>query len=153
MRKSIDRKSPIIINALKKAPIYKKQGVVNAKLAIDGEGLRTVMANGIYETFNVAKEGDWIITNQSGEQYIVSGNKFKNRYETTHEEGVFAAKGHCRAIANPFKVPISILASWGEEQNGDENCMIADTCDEKGNQDFEPYIIAAQAFLETYKLI
>ena len=38
------------------------------------------------------------------------------------------------------------MAFWGSPQFGDENCMIADTCDETGNVTGEPYIIDSEAF-------
>ena len=57
---------------------------------------------------------------------------------------VSTATGHIRAIKNPFGSPIAIIASWGEPQYGDENCMIADICDGEGNSMAgEPYIIDA----------
>ncbi|QQS22706.1 hypothetical protein IPM19_03690 [bacterium] len=79
--------------------------------------------------------------------------KFLSRYEPSDEEGVYNAKGYCRAIPNPFNEPIEIMASWGAPQMGDENCMLADTCDADGNTDGEPYIIEAKAFAETYKVL
>ena len=92
------------------------------------------------------------MTNPSGEQYIISEQKFFSRYEATETEGVYSAKGFCRAIKNPFGEPIEIMASWGSPQTGDENCMIADTCDENGaNMGGEPYLIDGAAFAKTYK--
>ena len=71
------------------------------------------------------------------------------RYEADPEggEGSYRAKGFCRAIKNPFGKPIEIMASWGSPQTGDENCLIADTCDSAGKMDGEPYIIEAAAFV------
>lgn len=147
---TVDRKAPEIATALLAAPLFKKQGQVSARPAVTGEEIVTVLADGTLETRNTAKEGDWIVTNPSGEQYIIPGKKFSFRYEATGESGVYAAKGHCRAIRNPFGEPIEIMASWGELQTGGEECMIADVCDANGNADGEPYIIDAQAFAETY---
>lgn len=148
----VERKSPEIMSALAEAPLFKKQGHVEARLATLGEEITTILESGAKETVNTANEGDWIVTNPSGEQYIISGKKFLNRYEETDKEGVYQAKGFCRAIKNPFGEPIEIMASWGSPQTGDEDCMIADTCDEKGsNMGGEPYLIDAVAFAETYK--
>lgn len=130
--KEIDRKSPEIMGALAGANVFKKQGQVLAHRAKAGEQITTTLASGSKETVNTANEGDWIVTNPSGEQYIISQEKFKSRYEATGEDGVYGAKGHCRAIVNPFGEPIEIMASWGEPQTGDERCMIADTCDGNG---------------------
>lgn len=149
----IDRKSPEILKALAIAPVFKKQGRVTARLATAGEEITTTLKDGSKETVNKAAEGDWIVTNPSGEQYIISGKKFLSRYEATSEPNVYSAKGYCRAIKNPFIIPITIWASWGAPQNGNEHCMIADTCDAKGKADGEPYLIDADAFADTYKQI
>ena len=149
----VDRKAQEIMSALAEAPIYKKQGRVQARPAVPGETSTTVLASGAKETVNTAKDGDWIMTNPSGEQYIISGEKFFDRYEATAEEGVYSAKGYCRAIKNPFGEPIEIMASWGEPQTGDANCMLADICDAEGKLDGEPYIIEATVFAETYKQV
>lgn len=147
-----DRKSPEIMTALAIAQVFKKQGQVQARPAVAGEKIATVLASGTTETNNTAKEGDWVMTNPSGEQYIIAEAKFLGRYEATETSGAYQAKGYCRAIKNPFGHPIEIMASWGEPQMGDENCMIADICDADGNNmGGEPYIIEANAFAETYK--
>ncbi len=151
MFEKIDRKSPEIITALVKAPIFKKQGLVQARPATEGEVIVTKLASGAEETTNTAKVDDWIMTNPSGEQYIISKEKFFNRYESTDTDKTYQAKGYCRAIKNPFNKPIEIMASWGSPQTGDENCMIADTCDVDGtNMGGEPYLIESKAFAETY---
>ena len=148
----VDRKDGAIMEAIVKAPVFNKQGKVNARLAIKGEKVTTSLANGNKETDNTAKAGDYVVTNPSGEQYIIAGQTFIKRYESTDEAGVYQAKGSCRAIRNPFGQPIEIMASWGEPQTGDENCMIADTCDKNGeNMGGEPYLIDSNAFVETYK--
>ena len=127
--------------------------MVRARIAVDGEKIETILASGAKETVNIAKKGDWIMTNPGGERYIISETKFFNRYEPTEKDGVYQAKGYCRAIKNPFGKPIEIMASWGEKQNGDENCLFADICDLNGeNMGGEPYIIEAKAFEETYKV-
>ena len=146
----VDRKSPEIMEALAKAPVYKKQGHVKARQATPGEAITTTLKDGTQETTNTAKEGDWIITNPSGEKYIISKAKFFSRYEATDTEGVYAAKGYCRAVRNPFGVPIEIMASWGSPQTGDGQCLIADTCDASGVCNGEPYLIDGNAFAETY---
>ncbi len=71
MVQEVDRKSPDILAALAKAPVYRKQGQVNARLAETGEKIATMLASGAKETDNTANEGDWIVTNPSGEQYIM----------------------------------------------------------------------------------
>lgn len=147
----VDRKSPEILTALASATIFKKQGQVNARPAVAGEMITTTLANGAKETNNTANEGDWIVTNPSGEQYIVSSAKFESRYEPTSVEGVYAARGYCRAILNPFDEDIEIMASWGSQQTGNEDCFIADVCDADGVMDNEPYLIDGNVFEQTYR--
>jgi len=152
MFEKIDRKAPEIMEALANAQVFKKQGQVNARPAVVGEGITTTLESGAKETENTAQEGDWIMTNPSGEQYIISEKKFFGRYEATSEDGVYKAKGSCRAVVNPFGKPIEIMASWGSPQTGGADCMIAETCDEDGsNMGGEPYLIDADAFAKTYK--
>jgi len=149
----VERKSSEIMNALAEAPVYKKQGRVEARPATPGEEITTTLEGGAKETVNKAGEGDWIVTNPGGEQYIISEKKFLGRYEATDEEGAYAAKGYCRAAQNPFGKSIEIMASWGSPQTGDERCLIADTCDANGKVDGEPYLIDADAFAKTYKQV
>lgn len=150
MPRSVDRKSPEILAVLGSALIYKKSGRVNARRAVAGEVIETVLGSGLKETKNTAAEGDWVLTNLGGEQHIIKDNKFQSRYEPTAEEGVYAAKGYVSAMQNPFGEPIEIMAQWGELQVGDQNCMIVDVCDAGGNRDNEPYIIGADEFAATY---
>ena len=149
----IDRKRGDLVSLIELSPIFKKQGTVNARIANAGEKIATVLSSGATETENTAKDGDYIVTNPSGEQYIISGEKFTARYKSTDDYGVFEAKGYCRAVQNPFGNDIEILASWGEPQFGDQNCWVADTCNENGECDGEPYLIENQAFQETYKMV
>jgi hypothetical protein len=146
----INRKSADILAALATAPVFKKQGTVKARPAAEGEQIVTVLASGHQETTNAAKAGDWIVTNPNGEQYIIGSEKFNSRYEMTAENGVYAARGFCRAIRNPFGYPIEIMANWGSPQTGDDHCLIADTCNAAGELSGEPYLIEAAAFAKTY---
>ncbi len=149
----VDINSPEIMEKLDRAPVYKKNVRVKARRAMPGEEIRTILKDGSEETVNVAREGDWVVTNPDEESYVVSGEKFFARYEATGNKGVYAAKGYCRAIPNPFKKPIEIMAPWGSPQRGDENCFIADTCDPDGNREGKPYIIDGHAFRETYRKV
>ena len=150
MHKQIDRKAPHILRALSTARIFKKQGRVEARQAAATESVTTTLASGKEETVNSANPGDFIVTNPSGERYVISAEKFAARYEATSEPGVYDAKGYCRAISNPFVQPIEIQASWGSPQQGDDDCLIADTCDATGKLSGEPYLIERQAFKDTY---
>jgi hypothetical protein len=153
--KVIDRHALEIMEGLANAPVYKKQGEVRAQIAKGGEGIVTKLADGTVETKNTAKAGDAIITNPGGEQYIIDGNIFVKKYQPKiGEEGVFIAKGYCKAIDNPFNSVITIMASWGERQNGAADCKLADTYDPETEMTAgEPYIIARAEFEQTYKKV
>lgn len=126
----IDRHDPIIMEGLEKAPVYRKQGEVRATIAQGNEVVVTKLADGTTETSNTAKPGDAIVTNPGGEQYIIGAEKFSKRYEPKEgDEGVFFATGYCKAIDNPWRQSITMLASWGEMQNGQPDCKIADAYD------------------------
>lgn len=149
--KEVSRHDPLIMKGLEQAPVYKKKGTVRAQIAKGGEKIETILADGTKETVNTAEEGDAIITNPGGEKYIVKAETFNKRYAPSQEEGVYEAKGYCKAIPNPFKEDVKIEASWGEIQTGDSECMFADTYDpETGTLGGEPYIIEKYAFEETY---
>jgi hypothetical protein len=151
--KEIDRHDEKLLQGLQEAPVYKKQGEVRAQIAAGGEEVVTTLADGSVETKNKAEQGDAIITNPGGEQYVIKADKFVKRYEAkAGEEGVYSAKGYCRAIDNPYGEPITMMASWGEMQNGQIDCKIADTYDLETQQvGGEPYIIGRAEFNDTYK--
>ncbi|HLJ89374.1 MAG TPA: PGDYG domain-containing protein [Candidatus Angelobacter sp.] len=141
------------MTALQDAPIFRKHGKVKARAAVAGERITTTLKDGTQETGNTAKEGDYVVTDLSGEQYILPPRKFLERYEPSEAEGVYRAIGYCRAIRNPFGQPIEIIASWGSPQIGDQNCFLADTCDESGKVQGEPYLIDAHAFSQAYRRV
>ncbi len=143
-----------IMQKLSTAPVYRKQGTVNARLAKRGERIMTRLEDGFSETTNTANAGDWVVTNPTGESYIVALADFEKRYEPTDELGLFRSKGHCRAISSPFGKNITLMAPWGEEQSGKADCMIVVTCDAAGqNMSGTPYIIAGKEFGETYQSV
>lgn len=148
----IDRKSPEILEALRDAPVYEKQALVRARRVKDDERVETTLADGTHETSNIAHEGDWVVTNPAGEEYVVPAGEFDARYDATGTEGVYQAKGSCRALPNPYGAPIEIEASWGESMRGDEYCYIVDSCAPDGSPAGEPYLIAGPVFAATYRL-
>ena len=150
---TVDRHDPQVMNGLANAQLYRKQGEVRAEMADGGEVVVTKLADGSHETRNTAKPGDIIVTNPGGEQYIIDSVKFNKRYEPkSGHPGVYVAKGYCRAIDNPWHQPITMLASWGEMQNGQSDCKIADTYDPDTRElGGEPYIIGLKEFKNTYR--
>jgi hypothetical protein len=96
---------------------YGKSARVQAVQAKGGEEIVTILADGTKETKNIAKAGDWILTNPGGEQYIVDGTKFTKRYEAAADlgEGWFKPKGTPQKFRQ-IKADMTIRATWGEEQ-------------------------------------
>lgn len=134
------------------ARIFAKKGKVQARTAVAGESLQTVLADGTVETSNTAEEGDVIVTNPGGEQYILKPDNFAKRYETTEDDGVYRAKGMARAFTNPTAADIQITAPWGELQYGGAECMIATVYDPSNPVEIsaDRYIIGAEEFAATY---
>lgn len=146
----LDRKSPEILEALHNAPVYEKQVLVRARRAEDGERIDTILADGRIETSHTAHEGEWVVTNPMGEEYIVPGDAFDAKYAGTGTEGVYQSRGLCRAIPNPLYVPIEIETDWGTAMRGDENCYIVDSCTPDGVLSGEPYLVDGPIFAATY---
>ena len=65
-----------------KPQLYAKTARVKARLGIVGEEIVTKMADGHVETVNTVKTADdMVVTNPTGEEYIISGETFRKRYE------------------------------------------------------------------------
>lgn len=130
---------------------YAKYGVVLARLAKKGETVRTVI-NGVQETTNTAREGDVVVKNPTGELYIVSVQKFTQRYKPikalTDKFSKAKALGVCYAFqyrGESFKFE----APWGESMLIEDGDFLAQS--EKGNYD-DIYRIEKEAFKRTYRL-
>ena len=91
---SIDRKLPEILAALAAAPVFKKTAIVRARPALLGEVVVTTLKDGREETTSVAAEGDFVVTNPSGEEYILTSENFLPRYVSTDEAGVYSYRPH-----------------------------------------------------------
>lgn len=136
-----------VIELVKASPVFMKTAKVKAVKIDKDTALKTILADGTVETERVVPAGSYIITNPDGEEYGIDSVKFKEKYDSTKEPGVFLAKGKINAIRNPYKTPITIMASWGEPQHGDSNCWLAIPV----GSDETPYIIGAAEFDNTYK--
>ena len=59
---------------------------ITARKGYVGEKVKTIMKNGLTETVNVVTydaetgEPDWVVTQESGEQMVVTDKKFKSLY-------------------------------------------------------------------------
>jgi hypothetical protein len=149
-----DRKLQQILNHLSLSPIYKKIALISSQQSKKPEKVITVLSNGEFETENISKIGDFIITNPSGEKYIMSEKKFLSLHVETSTPGIYSCNRYCHAVKNPTGSKIEILGSWGMPQFGDSDCFIADSCDLDGNNmKLNPYLIAFKSFNETYQIV
>ncbi len=127
---------------------YAKFARVQAVQAKGGEEIVTVLADGTKETRNVAKAGDWIVTNPGGEKYIVPEAKFAKKYEKALDlgEGWFKPTGGS-AQFRQMKYDMTIIAPWGEEQVFKKGAYLNVT------DVNDLYGVAEQEFNDTYKSI
>ncbi len=128
---------------------YQKVGVVEARLAIVGETIVTVI-DGEIETINAAQDDDVVVKNPGGEEYIIARTKFEKRYDgapLTHDYQNYLATGTTYAIEwehgrGQFE------ASWGETMIINNGDML---CSPTREPDGDLYRIEAMAFAETYE--
>ncbi len=101
---------------------YQKSGEITARVGKIGEKIVTVMANGLQETKNTVTTDEngnpgWVVTNSTGEQYIVTDSVFKKKYERIAE-----TEDSFKPVWNPITAAqidenICFSAPWGEIQN------------------------------------
>lgn len=132
---------------------YQKSGEITARVGKIGEEILTVMANGLQETKNtvtVDENGNpsWVVTNSTGEQYIVSDSVFKKKYERIAEN-----RDRFKPIWNPITAAqidenICFTAPWGEVLNIVSGGYLV------FNKDFDDiYGIQEDEFNKTYDMI
>ena len=102
--------------------LYQKFQKVNARAGQIGEVVSTVMANGLSETVNTVTADEngnpaFVVTNSTGENYVVDYKIFKRKYEK-----VDGTEDEYKPVYNPIKAikiyeSISFKAPWGEVQN------------------------------------
>lgn len=116
-----------------------------------GQEVVTVMENGLEETKNVVKtdeetgEPGWIVTNPSGEQYIVENSVFKKKYEKDPENPEQYKPKGAPVFAIQVDENISFIAPWGEQMNiAKGGYLIINAPD-------DIYGIQEKEFNETYK--
>ena len=140
--------------------LYRKYKKVYARKAVKGEKILTITDDGL-ETFNTAKDGDFVVKNQTDaqEMYNMSSKNFNKRYRLLREaEDGFSEYLQIGKVIG-LELTISLLAEleldtefnfiapWGEK-------MVA----KKGDYIVSPpefnevYRIARKEFFETYEL-
>ncbi len=138
----------------------KKTRPVDARPARAGEVVVTVILGEGKETQNTANAGDWVVRNRctaGREEYIVTADKFRERYESTGkpptEDGwqEFRPLGKVVRffVVKPEHGEFTFTAPWGES-------MIAKPGDAVVQDPTRPddiYRVAAASFACTYEVI
>tara|TARA_R110001583_G_scaffold188877_6_gene351404 strand:+ start:1047 stop:1685 length:639 start_codon:yes stop_codon:yes gene_type:complete len=153
--------SKIMLPHLKQSGrLYRKYKNVYARKAVKGEKIRTITGDGL-ETSNTAKEGDFVIKNQTDaqEMYIVGNKKFNQRYrllgEAKDEFSEYKPIGKAIGLELTsslltelgLETEFQFIAPWGEKMAAKKGDYIV--CPPEFNQ---VYRIARKEFFETYEL-
>ncbi len=86
-------------------------------LATKGELLMTCNGNGDYMTHNIAKYGDWKITNsQTKAQYLLSTENLNKYYDVNQINDDIVPAKKISSMARQLKKPLVINAPWGTKQ-------------------------------------
>lgn len=139
------------LDKIKAGTRYKKFSTVFAKVAKGGEKIDTITKDGL-ETTNTAKEGDFIVQNntQAKEQYILSKEKMKDRYSETDKlvDGMTVYKANGEVMGIVYKGDdIKFMADWNEEMQLKKDDMLVSPLPKLN----EVYRIAIKEFNETYE--
>lgn len=124
--KKTDNIRKYLVDALEKgelqAGLYQKSGEITARVGIPGEKIVTIMADGLEETENTVvldENGNpgWVVTNSTGEEYIVKDSVFRKKYERVPDTA-----NRFRPLRNPITAcqiheNICFTAPWGEIMN------------------------------------
>lgn len=124
---------------------YNKFGNVTFLVAETEQEVVTITADG-KETTNIAKVGDYIVINPTGERYVIKPAKFHARYEVI-EENLAACKGSCWGIEYEGE-QLEFEAPWGETMV----CKNGDMLVSPNPELTEVYRIACAEFEATYKI-
>jgi hypothetical protein len=131
--------------------LYKKVGVTKARLAQQGERIETVV-DGKVETTNTANAEDVVLKGPKGEEYIISGDKFRARYagpSLTDEFQSYHPTGTTYAV-EWSNGPARFKASWGEMmiiEDGDFLCSPTEV------PQGDLYRVEGEVFDQTYELV
>lgn len=136
--------------------LYKKSGSFDARLGKAGEHIVTTI-DGEDETKKTVKDGEIVIKGPKGEMYVVSEEKFRQRYEVdkepTDEYQKYKAVGLIRAYeyaGDEFK----FIASWDEEMICKPGDFLASPVKDAEDTAYpEVYRIERSVFDETYSEI
>jgi hypothetical protein len=131
---------------------YAKFGTFAAREVTAEEKVDTVI-NGVLETSNTAKPGDYVLTGAGGEQYVLTPKKLAANYVPTPDQpGHYDAVGEVDAVQVTPTVrtllgvmsPFRFIAAWGET-------MLCEDGDYLAFKPGEVYRIQRNMFEATYR--
>ena len=129
----------------RKILLVRKIAKVTAIQVKESTVVETIMKDGHKETINVATPGDYIVTNPSGEKYVIKEKNFSERYKHI-ENDTYQSLGRptnaCRVDNN-----ISFVAPWGEKMYIKEGGYLII------NKPDDIYGIQEEEFNETYEIL
>ena len=153
-RKDFDNVCEMVGQDAKRA---RKVGFVAAREAIEPETISTQWEG--EETSNVAKVGDWVVTNLSASEqvlrdidgnantYVISGDRFGELYDATGRANSFGDVYRAKGVVDALFFPggFDIAAPWGEQQRAPSGYLVCNGNDIYGNQ--------TETFRSTYEFI
>lgn len=100
------------------------------------------------ETRNVARPGDWIVTNMTGQRqvmrdgggqpntYVIKAETFPKLYEAAEGENEFGQVYKAKGVVDALLLPggFDIAAPWGERQVAGAGYLVRNGTDVYGNQ-------------------
>lgn len=120
--RAVENMKDYILGGGFEAKTYQKKGEIRARQGVIGETVITVMSDGMEETKNTVVEDEngkpgWVVTNPSGEQYIVKDAVFCKKYEKIEGTQDGFRPVWCPVTAVQIGENISFVAPWGENMN------------------------------------
>ena len=141
--KTKEELSALVSSEMPFAKTFVNQAFVQATQCTEEETLTTRLSDGTEETVNTAFPGNWIVMNPSGEQYILTEEKFKEKYIPAKQKGVYVSKPIPQKFIQ-IKEDIEFMAPWGAPQFIKKGGFL-------NVSDLENvYGVAQKEFLETY---
>lgn len=129
-----------------KPKLYAKTARIQARPGKVGEEIVTKMKNGLEETRNIVQEGDMVVTNPDGEQYIIKKEVFEKKYEIDPANPKqFRPKGGAQEFITVTE-DIEFTAPWGEKMT----ILAGGVLNISGRDSGDIYGIQKEEFNQTY---
>lgn len=140
--------------------LYRKYKRIFARQTVKNEKIQTVTSDGL-ETSNTAKEGDFVVKNETyaQEMYIIGSKKFNERYRLLGEDkdgfSEYEPLGKVIGLELTINlltelgldVEFEFMAPWGEKMVAKKGDYLVTQLDYS-----EVYRIARKEFFETYEI-